>query len=487
MKNVDLERRGTKLRAVAGILVFAIAFGIIPGSRANTSSFLEREEAEATPAAQGTGSQKLDVYYSLAVGYINREEYDRALICLNSALELVTEESDPSLYADLRLKKGCVYTIQGAYEDAVRELDEASRVQPELADPYLVRVQVYTEQGEVAKAAADLELYIELTGDSGMFETLAQMYLQLEERDKAIASYRKLAEAVSEDEALVPYNLAVYEMNAGMYEEALANLVACKPDAGKISGLHYNTGVCHMMLNQYPEAVEAFTASMESEDYYTNAVYNRAICGVLSQDFETAAADFTAYIDAFETASERPESDEAEAEGEKPEGDAAEPTEDAAESDEAEAEGEMTEDAAAKPEADAVAYYYRGVCYLSLDRFAEAAADFTVCLERAVNVNESTLNRGLSYLQGGAYEAAKADFTACIDGEYAVDDALYYRSIASHCLDDDQAALEDLTLCIEHGYELGQTYQQRAQIYRAMGDENHYLADLEAALNYLDN
>ena len=475
MLNENTEWRGMKLRAVAVVLVFAIVFGIIPVSRANTTALAERDENDPSPSAQA-GSQKLDVYYSLAVGYISREEYDKAITYLDKALELVTEESDPSLYTDLRLKKGCVYTIQGVYEDAIRELDEASRVQPELADPYLVRVQVYTEQGEIAKAAADLEQYIELTGESGMIETLAQMYLQIEERDKAVASYRRLAEKASEDETLVPYNLAVYEMNAGMYEEALANLLACEPSE-KITGLYYTTGVCYMMLNQYPEAVEAFTASMDSESYYTDAVYNRAICGVLSQDFEAAAADFTAYIDAFETAPEPSEGVKVEAEGEKPEADAAEP------------EGEQPEDETAEPmaEADAVAYYYRGICNLSLDRYAEAAADFTVCLEREVNVNESTLNRGLSYLQGGEYEAARADFTACIDAGYAADDSLYYRSIASHGLGEDQAALEDLNLCIEHGYELGQTYQQRAQVFLALGDQDRYLEDLEAALEYLDN
>ena len=477
MINENLERRGMILRAVAVVLVFAIVFGIIPVSRANTAALLEREENNPSPSAQGSGSQKLDVYYSLAVGYISREEYDKAITYLDKALELVTEESDPSLYTDLRLKKGCVYTIQQAYEDAIRELDEASRVQPELAEPYLVRVQVYTEQGEVAKAAADLERYVELTGDSGMIETLAQMYLQIDERDKAIDSYRKLAENTSEDETLVLYNLAVYEMGAGMYEEALANLQTCEPDAAKLSGLYYSTGVCYMMLNQYPEAMEAFTTSIDAEDHYSDAVYNRAICGVLAQDFEAAAADFTAYIEHFEIAAEASENDQVEAEGEKPEGDTTKP------------EGEKPEADTAEPaeEADAVAYYYRGICYLSIAQYAEAAADFTVCLEREVNVNESTLNRGLSYLQGGEFEAARADFTACIDAGYSVDDALYYRSIASHGLNDDQAALEDLNICIEHGYELGQTYQQRAQVYHALGDEDRYLEDLEAALEYLDN
>ena len=413
--------------------------------------------------AEGTDSQRLDVYYSLAVGNIGREDYDKAMTYLDKALELATEENNPEMYADLRLKKGCVYTIRGEYEDAIRELAEATRVQPELAEPYLVRVQVYTELKDMAKAAADLEKYIELTGDTDMQETLAQMYLQLEDRSKAEESYRRVAEQVSEDESLVPYNLAVYEMNAGMYEEALANLLLCEPDTEKMPGFYYNIGVCRMMLNQYPEAVEAFTASMESEDYYTDAMYNRAICGVSTQDFEAAAADFTAYIDRFEGA---PETEAADGEAtESTKGEAAKP------------DGEM----------EMVAYYYRGVSWLSVGKFEEAAADFTVCLEKGINVNESALNRGLSYLQGGKFEEAKADFTACIEAEYAVDDALFYRAYAHRYLDDNQAALEDLTQCVEHGYQLGQTYQQRAQVYQALGDEEHYLEDLESALEYLED
>ena len=96
-------------------------------------------------AAEEAVSQKLNTLYSLAVGYIGREDYDRAMQYLDAALEICQEETNGDIYADLHLKKACVYTIRKSYEDAITELDESIRVRPEVAEAYLVRVQVYSE------------------------------------------------------------------------------------------------------------------------------------------------------------------------------------------------------------------------------------------------------------------------------------------------------------------------------------------------------
>ena len=427
-------------------------------------------------AAEG-GSQKLDTYYSLAVGYINKENYDKAMEYLDAALKLADVKTNAEMYADLHLKKGCVFTIRKDYANAEKELDEALRVKPDLAEAWLVKVQAYSESGRTAEAARSLEKYIELSGDASLNESLAQLYLQLEDNRKAEESYRKLAESVSADPADVPYNLAVYEIGAGMYTEALENLKKCKADPEKTPGLHYNTGVCHMMLEQYSEAAEAFTASIESENFVSDAMYNRAVCRMSLQDFRAAVEDFTVYIDGLNAAPEegeaagQPETGEAVAEAaEKP----------------VETEAVPSDSGKEKSAAD-IAYYFRGVCFLSVEEFDQAAADFTVCIENGISETESIFNRGLSYLQSGKYEEAKADFTASIEKDYLADDALFYRSYTHRGLGDNEAALADLTLCVEHAYNLGQTYQQRAQVYQDMGDDDNYLKDLEASLDYLED
>ena len=484
-----------KTRWMKKVMVFLMAAILLAGCAA---------------AAEEVVGQKLNTLYSLAVGYIGREDYDKAMQYLDAALDICQEEINGEIYADLHLKKACVYTIRKSYEDAIAELDESIRVRPEVAEAYLVKVQVYSETEDIAKAAENLEKYIELSGDNGMNDTLAQMYLQLEEKQKAEDSYRRLAEAVTEDPALLSYNLALYEINAQMYAEALANLQSCEADPEKVPALHYNTGVCQMMLGSYAEAIEAFTASLEKEDFIQDATYNRAICSMSLQQFEPAITDFTVYIDGLtadsaeqpaenaeetETVPEQPAetAKETETPAEQNEG-TAEQTEEAAEP--AEETAEVTEETAKAaeetPETQAeiiadIAYYYRGVCYLSILKYAEAIADFTVCIDSGLNVNESLFNRALSSLQNGNFEEAKADFTACIEGDYLTDEALYYRSFAFRYLEDNESALADLTACVEHGYDLGQVYTQRAAVYQAMGDEDNYLKDLEASLEYLED
>ena len=435
-------------------------------------------------AAEGS-SQKLNTYYSLAVGYIGKEDYDKAMEYIDSALAICSEETDPEISADLHLKKGCVYTIRQDYENAVKELDEALRISPDLAEAYLVKVQVYTETNNTAEAIPNLEKYIELTGDTSLNESLAQLYLAAEDKQNALESYRKLAEGTSEDPAEVSYNLAVYLMSAEMYAEALEELKQLTADPVKAPGLYYNSGVCNMVLGNFEDAVVNFTDSLTAETFQLDATYNRGVCNMTLMNFREAIDDFTAYIDGMNAAT-------AETPAEPAEETAEEATEETTEATAEETTEETAEQPAEETEATStaavdIAYYYRGICYISVEEYENAAADFTVCIDHGMNVNESIFNRGLAYLQSGKFEEAKADFTASIEADYMTDDALFYRSFAFRYLEDNEAALADLNVCVEHQYNLGQTYQQRAALYQAMGDEDMYLADLEASLEFLED
>ena len=454
--------------------------------------------------AEDVNAIRVNDTYEIAIEYIKRENYDKAMEYLDKALEICTEEFDSDMYVELHLKKGCVYTLRQEYEPALAELDEAIRVNPELSEPYLVRAQVYQEMGNLASAAADLEKYIELSGDTSWNEALAAMYLQLEDNEKAVESYRELAASTTDDPEMIAYNLAIYEINAGMYAEALESLQTVPANPEKFPALHYNTGFCHMLLGNYAEAVEAFTVSIETEAFTLDATYNRAVCNMNLQEFEPAIADFTTYIDTREAgaeeAAEEPAEETAEEAAEEPTEETAEetteesveePAEEIAEETTEEPTEEVTEEPAeetetktAKVEPD-IAYYYRGVCYISIAKYDEAIADFEVCLEYSINENESRFNHGLACLQTDRFEEAKTDFTTCIDRDYMTDTALFYRAYTFIYLEDNEAALADLTTCIEHNYDLYNSYKLRAEVYKLLGDDDNYLADREAALDHL--
>ena len=445
-------------------------------------------------SAGAENTRKLDTYYSLAVQYINRENYDKALEYLFAALEYCDEETSKNICADLHLKIACVRTLQQDYENALKELEETLRISPDLAEAWLVQTQVYSETEQYQEAARSLEKYIELSGDRESLETLYQLYSQAGDTENALRCYQAWLDASDLEDAQKVYEMASYKMESGLYTEAIADLETIRNDAeygkaaayrigvchmqagdyaqaveafgqcadfaAELDGIRYNTGVCYMQMEMYAEAIEAFGASYETESFRNDAIYNRGICHLSQYGTETdeaaaeaalraALADFTEYLALT--------AEEAKA---------------------AAAEGEEV------PEAVNIATYYRAACYASLGEYDPAIADYTACIEADVSVEDSLFNRGLVQLQAGRMEEAREDLTSCIENGSHTDEALYYRSAVLDQLGEIQAAIDDLTACIEHGFSLGECYYQRAQLYQKLGDMDHYMEDLEASLNY---
>ena len=443
-------------------------------------------------------SQKLDTNYALALAYIGREDYDKAMDYLGACLQYCDENSAPEIYADVHLKIACVYTIRQEYDTALAELDEAIRVKPDLSEAYLVKTQVHSDLGEYEEAAAALQQYIDLTGDTSLYEVKAEIYSAIGNVDKALESYKVYAEADSESPLEASYKTAIYDMEKGKYEEAIRAFADCLNDETfgpssayntgvcymrledyekaldfltratdqNYDGLNYNIGVCSMLLDKTAEAIEAFTASIEKESFVNDAIYNRAICYVSSSAFDKAIADFTAYLDAMKAQEVERLNEEAKAE--------------------AEAKGATPDEIKPEDVEDVVdvATYYRGVCYLSVNNFEKAIADFTACIKKELAPDDCRFNRGLAYLQIGENESAKADLSECVKNEYNVDAAMFYRSFALSALGDVDGAIADLSACIDHEYNLGQAYYQRAQLYLVTGNDEGYVEDLEASLNY---
>ena len=452
----------------------------------------------AFAAVESYDAQKLDTNYALALAYIGREDYDKAMTYLDSCLKYCDETSNPEVYADVHLKIACVYTIRQDYQKALAEIDETLRVKPDLSEAYLVKTQIHSDLGEYENAADALQKYIDLTGDNSLYEVKAEIYSATGNVDKALENYKIFVQSDSQSELEATYKTAIFDMEKGLYQEAIDTFKKCLNDKTygpsaayntgvcymrlenyesaleylnrskdqEYDGVYYNIGVCNMLLGRTEEAIEAFTSSIEKESFVSDALYNRAICNVSLEKFAAAIVDFTAYLDNVKAQQVAALNEQA--------------------AKDAEAKGEQAKEVKAEDVEDVVdiATYYRGVCYLSVSENDSAIADFTACINRDLAPDDSRFNRGLAYLQTGRNEEARDDFTECINKEYNKDACMYYRSFALLTLGDTEGALADLTACIEAGYNLGQAYYQRAQIYMAMGDEEKYVADLEASLNY---
>ena len=64
--------------------------------------------AEGTEAVAIVDTQKLDASYTLALNAINAEDYDTAKEYLNVCFAYCDPVGNPTMYADLLLKRACI-------------------------------------------------------------------------------------------------------------------------------------------------------------------------------------------------------------------------------------------------------------------------------------------------------------------------------------------------------------------------------------------
>ncbi len=364
-----------------------IAAGLTAGMLLTAAPVLAEEApVEETP---------VEASYTLALNAINAEDYETAKEYLNVCFAYCDPVSNPTMYADLLLKRACIDVIEEKNDMALLQLDAAIRVQPDLADAYLVRTQIeLTEdtslyetvaqlneaKGDIEAAQAAYDKYVEGAGaeveEAGFQSGLYKM--QAGQLEEAIADF----EAYAEDEtygAGAAYNIGICKMNLGDYAGAVEAFTTCEDKGGAFEGIYYNRGVCQLMAAEWEAAAADFTKSIESEPYVDDARYNLAICQMQQEDYETAVATFTALIDGEQTGS-----------------------------------GEEQTEVETERVVNDGAYYYRAVCQAALGKLEEAKADYTICIEHGYELAQSYYQRAQVNAALGDTEAQNADLQASL-------------------------------------------------------------------------
>lgn len=357
--------------------------------------------APAVKADDTAEAQKLDTVYTLALNAIAEEDYESAKEYLSICFVYCTPESNPDVYADLLLKRACIDLIDGKDELALLSVEAALKVQPDMADAYLVLTQVYAGQGDVDKAIENLETYIDLTEDTELYETVAQLHEAKGDYESAVAAYDKYVAGAGAEveeagfqsglyrmesgkyesaiEAFTPYkeselygagalyNIGICQMSLGDYAAARESLTACEEKGGGFDGLYYNRGICALMAEEWESAAADFEKSIESEPYKTDAAYNLGICQMQAEAYEEAISSFTGLID----------------------------------------------NAGEEGVNDSV-YYYRGICLTAVGKLEEALADYTTCIEHEYELAQSYYQRSQVYASLGDAEKQTADLEASL-------------------------------------------------------------------------
>ncbi len=347
-----------------------------------------------------TDAQKLDATYTLALNAINQEDYAKARKYLNIAFVYCDPQTDPVMDADLLLKQACIDVIEEDNTIALLALDAALRVEPDLADAYLVRTQIYTMEGEFTSAVENLEKYIELTADASLYETVAQLHEANGDMVSAQEAYDKYAAAAGAEDVEAGFQAGLYRMENGKYEEAVEAFSAYAEDETYGAGAQYNIGICRMNLGDFAAAIEAFNACEEKGGAFTGLYYNRGICYLLTENWTKGADDFACSI-------------------------TSEP---------------YVEDA----------LYNLGVCNMQQGEYTAAVAAFDELVKSVEGQEDVTLNGAVYYFRAisnaalGNLEEAVQDLTVCIEQGYELAESYYQRAQVYDALGDTDKQMSDL-------------------------------------------
>ena len=282
MATVTVERSDDKSKAAVNYLI-------------DNFEFMQRNRLQRMGDLLSLVGNKETVedYYNLAATQIASQKYEDALKSINKCIALSGDTKDDR-YLDLIMKKGCLYIMTGDYKDALTYIDEALKLNPDLADAHLIKAQIFAETGDQAKLITSLENYMRLRpNDDDIRKLLAQARFMTADYNDAISEYSKLLEKDSDPQILYLYGLTAIQLEE--YVEAEGHLTKAIEQNDTYEGIYYYRGVCRMSNGTYSQAVADFSKSIEKGSMEQASYYTRAVCSLMleSYDYDTVKNDLT--------------------------------------------------------------------------------------------------------------------------------------------------------------------------------------------------
>ena len=302
-----------ELRIIAGILVVALLLSIVgngliairirSGSRTEAAAtnylvdntdYVQQGRLERVQSKVQTMGvpETLEDFYRLAGTQIAEEKYPEALHSVGICLMLCSEDNH-DLYVDLLMKKGCLLVLVNQFSEALTVLDQVITRQPDLADAYLVKAQVYAAWQKNDALAAALISYLDLVPeDSEIRLVLGQTQYLLGNFEAAATEYAYILEkaAPDQDVSQAAYLCGLTNLQLERYDQAVPALIKARSQDPKLEAIDYYIGVCQMSLEQYAEAAENLTKSVDQNVMVQLSRYSRGICRLMLDESQYQGA-----------------------------------------------------------------------------------------------------------------------------------------------------------------------------------------------------
>lgn len=340
--------------------------------------------------------EEYEEYASIAIA---REKYDEAAEYLKGCIDTF-EGSDKDL-AVLHLRLGSLYMLLEKQDQALESINSAIEKDAELSTAYLLRADIYQNNGEAAKAADDLYVYYGMeAGEPEDLMSLAVYYEEQQDFQKAVKCYSMGIDAAGDTYPEMYARRARCEIltndskTAGEDLERYFKLTDGDPDGQYAAML----GASRMEAGDYSGALEMFHRAIEDGYATPELLYSQAVsCAYAEQDYDTAIEDGLKAVEGYEKT------------------------------------GESSADVcywvgmsylAKKEYKDAAKYYkkaekqdasikdisyYRGICAMAQEQDEKAIGFFTKSIEKEESVTPSRYDRAICYIRLDRFEEGIAD------------------------------------------------------------------------------
>jgi tetratricopeptide (TPR) repeat protein len=354
----------------------------------------------------------------------------------SDALAKKTEHSSSLNHSIVYFYRGLTYLFKRDSDHALADLNQAIKLQPELAEAYVNRSVIYSAKGDYSRSLADLNQAIQLKPDLTVaYNNRGLLYVQAKDYDQAIDNFSQALKLfVSTDSSKIspPIGSQLGSIKFDRDVPVLNFFVAELSDYM----IYINRGAAYLSKGDHDRALKDFNHAIKLRPNQPLTYANRATVYFAKQDYDHALDDLNQVI---------------------------------------------------KLQPDfALAYWKRGGVYYLKGDYDRALADLNQAIKLQPNSADLYSSRGELYAKRDEHDRAIADFSQEIklrapDSPDSIE-AYLLRGISYGEKRDYDHAIADFNQALKLEPDNARAYNSRGWTYAQKGDFDRALDDLNQAL-----
>ncbi len=366
----------------------------------------------------------VEVYKGRGWTYFNVGEHNLAMRDLDQAIKLDPKDAGGYYY------RARVYSSKGEYDQAIRDIDQAIKLDPNNAEIYNIRAGIYVARGELDKAIADFDHVIRLDPKAGAYINRGIAYADKGELDKAVADYSRVIR-LDPEFAKAYNNRGNAYVRKGDLDKAVADYSQAIRLDPEYAEAYNNQGNAYVRKGELDKAIVEYNQAIGLDPEYADAWYNRGATYADKGELDKAVADY---------------------------------------------------DQAIKLDPEyAEVYNNRGVAYFRKGDLDKAVADYSQAIRLRPKA-EAYNNRGVAYFLKGQLDKAVADYSQAVRLDAKFAKAYNNRGNAYFRKGDLDKAVADYSQAIRLKPKYAEAYTSRGDAYVNKGELDKAIADYNQAI-----